>query len=140
MTKIISIVVLSIFVTAGLIYLTPLKWINVIEPKVIDIDSSEFYDLYTQNPDRYIFIDVRSQSSYERNHARGSINVPLHMMYDYRHSLPKRGQEIILICSGGRASGVAYSYLQHYGFFNIKRIEGGIEEWEEKGLPVASSM
>lgn len=41
----------------------------------------------------------------------------------------------MLICSGGRASGVAYSYLQHFGFSNIARIEGGIEQWALNELP-----
>jgi len=45
----------------------------------------------------------------------------------------------VLICSGGRASGVAYGYLEHYGFLNLRRINGGIENWLAEGLPVVSS-
>ena len=122
-----------------LVLLTPLKWVNLVEPGINDIDSRQFFDQFVSNKEKYLFIDVRSQSSYNELHAEGSINIPLHMLYDERHVLPKNGKEIILICSGGRASGVAYHYLQHHGFFNIARIEGGIEKWQEAGLPVTGS-
>jgi rhodanese-related sulfurtransferase len=118
------------------VYVTPLRWFPIIEPTVKDIDSRSFYENYTRTPEKYLFIDVRPESAYSAAHAVGSINMPLHTLYDARHTLPKSGKEIILICSGGRASGVGYSYLEHYGFLNIHRIEGGIENWMLAGLPV----
>lgn len=127
---------IAVLVTIFAIYLTPLKNLNLIEPRIDDISPQTFYDAYTQNPDKYVFIDVRPESAYNNLHAVGSINVPLHLLYDERHVLPKRGKTIVLICSGGRASGVGYSYLEHYGFLNLKRIEGGIENWQLQGLPV----
>lgn len=127
---------ITILVTAGVIYLTPLKWIPIIEPTINDINPSVFYADFVKNPEHYIFIDVRPEEAYSVSHAKGSVNMPLHTLYDQRHVLPKHGKEIILICSGGRASGVGYSYLQHYGFFNIHRIQGGIELWMAEGLPI----
>lgn len=121
--------------SASLIYLTPLKWVTVIEPTITDIDPVAFQAEFEKNPDKYVFIDVRPDSAYNISHAKGSLSMPLHTLYDMRHTLPKSDKEIILICSGGRASGVGYSYLQHYGFFNIKRIDGGIEKWILEGLP-----
>src|SRR3989344_5617110 len=132
-------VVTSVLLTATLIYLTPLKHLNIIEPTIDDIAPKEFYELYQKNPDHYIFLDVRGEESYNRLEAVGSKNQPLHTLYNERHNLPKRGKEIVFICSGGIASGVAYSYLEHYGFFNIKRVAGGIENWVAQGLPVESS-
>jgi 3-mercaptopyruvate sulfurtransferase SseA len=35
-------------------------------------------------------------------------------------------------------AGVAYSYLEHYGYRNIKRIEGGLKNWNEDGLPIVT--
>jgi rhodanese-related sulfurtransferase len=129
-------IVIAIALTTALVYLTPLKWITVIEPSISDIDSKEFYADFSQNPDKYIFLDVRPEAAYNDLHAKGSVSMPLHTLYDTRRTLPKSGKTIILICSGGRASGVGYSYLQHYGFFNVRRIEGGIEKWQEYNLPV----
>lgn len=133
---VVSVTAVAVFATLLLVYLTPLKWITVIEPTIRDIDPSGFQADFVKNPDKYIFIDVRPESVYTNLHAVGSISMPLHTLYDQRHVLPKRGKTIVLICSGGRASGVGYSYLQHYGFFNIRRIEGGIENWILEDLPV----
>lgn len=131
--------VATIIVTVLVIYLTPIKNLNVIEPKPRDIDPKEFYDKYIQNKDKYVFIDVRPKDAYYKMHAAGSINIELYQMYDERHNLPKRGKEIVLICSGGRASGVAFAYLEHYGFLNLWRIGGGIENWVAQGLPVVTN-
>lgn len=135
-TKIIALTAFSaVIITVALIYLTPLKWVNFVEPTIRDIAPTEFYEEYAKNPDDFIFLDVRSLSAYERLHAEGSISMPLHTLYNERVYLPKRGKKIVLICSGGVASGVGYHYLQHHGFFNIYRIEGGIEEWALDNLP-----
>lgn len=137
---------LGIFLSVGvagitlLFYLTPLKYVNLIEPTIKDISPSSFYEKYQKNPENYIFIDVRPTEVYRKSHAEGSINIPLHTFYTERKYLPKRGQTIVLICSGGSASGVAYGYLEHYGFLNLRRIEGGIEGWEKSGLPVVVNL
>lgn len=119
-----------------IVYLTPLKWANIIEPKIKDVLPVLFYKEYRKDPQKYVFIDVRPADIYAAEHAEGSINIPLHLLYDERKNLPKKGKMIVLICGGGRASGVAYSYLEHYGFRNIRRISGGIEAWEDNGLPI----
>ncbi len=129
-------VAVAILATVAVVYLTPLKNLNIIEPRINDVDPTVLYNEYTKNPDNYVFIDVRPESAYSKLHAAGSINIPLHLLYDERRVLPKRGKTIVLICSGGRASGVGYSYLEHYGFLNLKRVEGGIENWQLQGLPV----
>ena len=124
---------------AAAIMLTQLKYVTIIEPPIDDITPEEFYEMYQANPDKYLLFDVRSEGAYNRLHAEMAVSKPLHTMYNERLFLPKNEeQEIVFICSGGVASGVAYHYLEHHGFFNIKRIEGGIEAWELAGLPVAS--
>jgi len=128
-------IVATAFLTASVIYMTPLKWVTVIEPTIKDIDPTEFYTAFQKNRDKYDFIDVRPESAFQNSHAVGSRNVPLQLLYDERHVLPKNGKTIVLICSGGRASGIGYSYLQHFGFMNLLRIEGGIENWIIQGLP-----
>ena len=79
---------------------------------------------------------MRSEREYNDRHAEGSVSMPLHTLFDQRDVLPMKDKEIVLICTGGRASGVGYSYLEHYGFSNIARIEGGINAWADARLPV----
>ena len=128
--------IVSICATAALIYLTPLKNVALIEPTINDIAPKAFHDQYIKNPDKYLFIDVRPSDVYARSHAPGAISMPLHTLYNTRHALPKSDKEIVLICNEGVASGVGYSYLQHYGFFNIVRVGGGMEKWSAEGLPL----
>lgn len=131
--------VLLVGITSAAIYLTPLKHIAVIEPAIDDIAPADFYELYQENPDDYVFLDVRNGQAYSRLHAAGSELQPLHTLYTERLFLPKNNDKtIVFICSGGVASGVAFHYLQHHGFFNILRLEGGIEAWELAGLPTES--
>lgn len=134
--KTVIFVIATVVATILVVYLTPLKHLNIIEPKIDDISATIFYELYTSNPDEYMFIDVRPESSFNELHAEDSLNIPLHILFDERYNLPKRGKTIVLICSGGRASGVGYHYLEHHGFLNLKRIRGGIEAWEREGLPL----
>lgn len=137
-------VLLGLVCLAGgvaLTLLTPLKHVALITPTIYDVPATSFYERFKNNPDDFVFIDVRGQESYNRIHAEGSKSMPLHTLYDEWRNLPKNTDKtIVLICSVGRASGVGYHYLQHHGFFNIERIEGGIEGWEMEGLPVVTTF
>ena len=112
---------------------------------IVDIDPSLAYENIQRNRNKIIFIDVRSEAEYNNAHASSSINLPIHYMYDDTHGLknekgiplPKNTDvEIYLTCTGGRLAGVAYSYLEHYGYRNIKRIKGGLSAWSGAGLPM----
>ena len=141
-----SILVLShllvVVITVSVFYLVPaIRYSSIVEPTVKDVDPATFYADFKLHPDAYVFLDVRGQDAYGKLHAEGSKLQPLHTLYTERYNLPKNDPDktIVLICSGGVASGVAYSYLEHYGFRNIIRIDGGIENWQAKGLPVVGT-
>lgn len=121
---------------ASVIYLTPLKWMNVVEPTMHDVDPVAFWADYQKNPDKYLFLDVRSKREYDNAHAKGSISEPIANLFDDHSFLPKKDKQIVLICSTGRLAGVAYGYLEREGFQNLLRIEGGLNHWASEGLPV----
>ena len=121
------------------------RYTDFIPPRINNIDPEVAYQNILKNPKKIVFIDVRSEYEYTQAHASSSVNLPIHYFYDDTHGiknekgipLPKNtDQEIYLLCTGGRLAGVAYSYLEHYGYRNIKRIEGGLKNWNEEGLPV----
>ncbi len=126
---------ICIILGMALVYFTPLKYVQLVEPKIIDMPAGEVRDIMLANPDQYDFIDVRDVASYTALHAEGSRHIPLHKMYFERHNLSK-DKTTVLICSGGVASGVAYMYLQHFGFRNLIRVDGGIESWQLANLPI----
>ncbi len=121
---------------ALIIYLTPLKWINVVTPQMHDVDPQAFWADYQKNPDGYLFLDVRSKREYDTAHAKGSISEPIANLFNDHTALPKKDKKIVLICSSGRLAGVAYGYLEREGFQNLLRIEGGLNHWAAEGLPV----
>lgn len=129
-------VVGAVVVTALAIYLTPLRHFALISPTMHEVDPSDFYADYSKNPDDYIFIDVRSPQIYNSAHAAGSINIPIENLFDEHYRLPKYGKKIALICTTGRLAGVAYGYLENWGFQNLIHIEGGVANWSTEGLPV----
>ncbi len=130
-----GIALIAFLVGMAFVYFTPLKYSQIVEPKIRDINPTVIAERMQADPNAYDFIDVRGPSDYANLHAEGARNLPLYRMYFERHNLPKHGKTIVLICSGGVASGVAFSYLEHFGFRNIVRVDGGIETWQASGLP-----
>jgi len=126
----------TVLLTAFIIFFTPLRYTILVEPKIKDADPEKIYMDMTQNPDNYLFIDVRTAADYKKLHAKGSINIPIAQFYDKWREFPRTGKEIVLICGGGRLSGVAFFFLQHFGFTNIVHVPGGIDNWVLKNLPV----
>jgi rhodanese-related sulfurtransferase len=124
-----------------------IRYTDLVDPHISDIDPKTAYENILQRPKDIVFIDVRSEYEYDLAHASSSVNLPIHYLFDDTHGLrnekgiplPKNtDQEIYLMCTGGRLAGVAYSYLEHYGYRNIKRIEGGLKNWNEDGLPIVT--
>jgi rhodanese-related sulfurtransferase len=128
----------AVVCTALVIYLTPLKHFNLIDPNPTDVAPQEFWDDYQKNPEKYLFIDVRDRTFYEKAHAQGAISQPIGTLFDLRHSFPK-DKTIAVICTSGRLAGVAYGFLEHWGYTNLIRLEGGMQRWSLAGLPLEGS-
>ena len=129
-------VVISVIVTAGIIFYSPLRYTSLIPPHMHDVDAKSIHAQIAADPSKYIFIDVRPASDYALAHAEGASNTPIHLLYDQVTTLPHSGKTIVLICSGGRLSGVAFFFLQHFGFTNVVRVAGGLDQWIAEGQPV----
>jgi rhodanese-related sulfurtransferase len=129
-------IVAAVLATVFLIYLTPLKHLNLISPAMNEVDPAVFYAEYAKHPDDYVFIDVRSPGIYESAHAQGAINIPIENLYDEHYTLPMSGKKIALICTTGRLAAIAYGYLEDWGFINLIHIQGGLENWAYEGLPM----
>src|SRR3989344_5611029 len=105
--KTVLIVLVAVVATALAIYLTPLRHFTLISPTI-----------------------------HASAHAKGSINIPIENLFDEHYRLPKYGKKIALICTTGRLAGVAYGYLENWGFQNLMHIEGGVANWSTEGLPI----
>lgn len=136
-TTLLSVVVTAL-VTVLVIYLTPLKHFNLISPTMNEVDPVAFYKEFTANPDKYLFVDVRTPSEYAAAHPKGAVNIRIADLADpsVRAELPKSGRQIVLTCTDGKLAAVAYGYLQNWGYFNLLHLTGGLEQWALDGLPI----
>ena len=125
-----------VIATVLTIYLTPLKHLNLVPPVMNEMDPAAFNAEFTAHPEDYIFIDVRSPNIYQSAHAKGSTNTPIENLFDEHYNLPKSGKKIAIICTTGRLAGVAYGYLENWGFTNLVHIQGGMANWAYEGLPI----
>lgn len=131
-------VVTAVVVTVLVIYLTPLKHLNLVQPTMNEVDPITFYKEFSANPDKYLFVDVRSASEYAAAHPKGAINIRIADLSDpyVRSQLPKSGKQIVLTCTDGKLAAVAYGYLQNWGYQNLLHLTGGLEQWSLDGLPI----
>lgn len=137
-TSIILSIVTTAIVTVLVVYLTPLKHLNIVSPSMVEISPVAFNKAFNENPEKYLFVDVRSPSEYAAAHPKGSINIPIANLAEeaVRAGLPKEGKRIVLTCTDGRLAAVAYGYLQNWGYLNLMHLTGGLQQWSLDGLPV----
>jgi rhodanese-related sulfurtransferase len=127
---------IGVLVAALLIYTSPLRWLRLSDAPIREVDPAQFWKEYQQNPDHYVFLDVRTADVYNTAHAEGAISEPIANLFGDHSILPKTGKEIVLICSTGRLASIAYGYLQYQGFINLIHIKGGLQNWRTEGLPI----
>lgn len=96
-------------------------------------------ELASATPPR--IIDVRLQEDFEEAHIPGSINNAVYEVAFHdrlQEQLPDLSAPV-RICGSCRTSheaGVALEKLQRAGYQDVRLLEGGVEAWEEAGLPL----
>lgn len=83
-----------------------------------------------------ILLDVRPRAEYESAHLPHAISVPLREISKHLDNLP-RDQEIVAYCRGPYCvlAQEAVKFLQSRGY-RASRLEDGVLEWNEAGLPI----
>lgn len=83
-----------------------------------------------------ILLDVRTQAEYAKQHAKGTINVPVDEINDSIRSLPDdRTAQVITMCGSGKRSLTAMLMLKSLGYKNVKSLNGGLIAWVAEGCP-----
>lgn len=123
------------------LYTPSIRYTQYIEPSRVEISPSEARaEMVTSGTGNYLFFDVRSLKEYNELHALDSTSVPIADLYNlWRSDLPRSSdKQIYLICTSGRLAAVAYDFLQHHGYRNIKHIKWGISQWISENQPVVT--
>lgn len=87
---------------------------------------------------RALVVDVRGADEFkgELGHIQGSHQIPLgdnlkHFLQGY-----ERSEEIVFVCRSGRRSEQAAKIGLDLGFNRVANLRGGMERWNQLGLPV----
>lgn len=81
-----------------------------------------------------LLLDVRRQDEFDQARIPGSTLIVLDELTKRVGELP-RDREIVVQCKSGGRSGRAAAWLVAQGYSAVN-LAGGIDEWNEQGLPV----
>jgi rhodanese-related sulfurtransferase len=82
-----------------------------------------------------VLIDVRERSEYDDVHIPGAVLIPLAELTARLDEVPA-DRDVYVHCRMGGRSARAVDYLRAFGRPNSYNVTGGIEAWEDAGLPV----
>jgi rhodanese-related sulfurtransferase len=89
--------------------------------------------------DKFILVDVREESEYQRDHIPGAIHMGKGVIErDIEQKVPDANAELVLYCGGGFRSALAADNLRKMGYTNVISMDGGIRGWRERGYPLTS--
>lgn len=85
-------------------------------------------------------LDVRSDEEFKSGHIKNAINIDWNGKNFKKEvkNLP-RYMPLFIYCGAGYRSADAAKFLVEEGFKTVINLEGGIEAWENKGLPTETS-
>jgi rhodanese-related sulfurtransferase len=82
-----------------------------------------------------MLIDVREQWEYDELHIPGAVLIPLGELPNRVSEIPV-DRDVYVHCRMGGRSARAVDYLRTFGHPRSYNVTGGIEAWNEAGLPV----
>jgi rhodanese-related sulfurtransferase len=88
------------------------------------------------NAEEAVLVDVRPSSEFQAGHIHGAINIPHIKIASRISELEKcRSKTIVLTDKMGQHAGGAGRALSKEGY-NVRRLSGGMTEWQGLSLPV----
>jgi sulfur-carrier protein adenylyltransferase/sulfurtransferase len=113
--------------------------LDVIKTKIEQLDTAEAQRELSGDGD-LVLLDTREPHEYAEAHLEGGILVPpAEVMSRIESLVPDRSQRVVLYCRTGARSARAAYQLQEAGYENVANVAGGIEAWQDLGLPVVAA-
>ncbi|HEY1350590.1 MAG TPA: rhodanese-like domain-containing protein [Ktedonobacteraceae bacterium] len=79
-------------------------------------------------------LDVRDPEEWEAGHIEGAMHLPFDVVEQRYNELDACGP-LAVICGSGQRSTIAAAVLMRHGFAHLYNVVGGMQAWEEAGLP-----
>lgn len=81
-------------------------------------------------------IDVREPDEWEEFHAPQAKHVPLQTFLSSPGQYVAPGDSVVFVCARGHRSAVAAEMASAVGLENAYNLEGGMNDWRDRGYPV----
>jgi rhodanese-related sulfurtransferase len=83
-----------------------------------------------------LLLDVRNPDEWQAGHAEGAAWIPMQELAERQDELPT-DRDIVVVCKvGGRSARVAEALVG--AGYEAANVAGGLEAWQEAGLPIVT--
>ncbi len=90
-----------------------------------------------QSGEDVIVVDVREQAEWDAGHISGARLIPRGLLeYQASEQLPDKEARIVVHCAVGGRGALAAKTLKDMGYTNVSNMDGGMNEWRDKGYEV----
>jgi rhodanese-related sulfurtransferase len=84
-----------------------------------------------------LLVDVREPAEYAAIHVQNAKLIPLGDVNSRAKEIEAfKNKPVVVMCRSGHRSAMAAVMLKQDGFTQVSSMEGGIQAWEQAGLPV----
>ena len=103
------------------------------------ISTAELAERVNRNDLELVLLDVREKDAFTAGHIPGARHLPRGQLeLRVNAELPDPTQRILAYCEFGHISTLAAATLRELGYPHAAALDGGIKDWHEKGLPLAT--
>ena len=86
-----------------------------------------------------IVLDLRSNEAYSRGHIVNAKSIPFDELDAHKNKINAfKNKPIVAVCEAGTTSTKAVATLRNAGFESVYGLKGGMNAWNEAGLPVVT--
>ena len=112
-----------------------LKLVQDAKTRTREFTIEEFLE-HLSAGERYIVLDVREESEWQRGHLPGAHHLGRGILErEIERTVPDKDAPILLYCGGGFRSALSADNLMKMGYTNVVSLDGGWRGWNERGLP-----
>ena len=103
------------------------------------ISAQEVYDAVYMSDGDHQLVDVRTEEEFGASHLKDAQNICVTMdNFEERAKGLDKNKPVYVYCKSGGRSARAAKILTDMGFTKVYDLQGGITNWEEKGLEIAN--
>lgn len=89
------------------------------------------------NREGAVIVDLRDTKDYGSGHIAGAVNIPFGSLESRSGEIDAfKEKPVVLVCKMGQIAGSAGKKLKAQGFGDVRRLSGGMAEWNASSLPV----